>query len=62
MKLELLTHSTVVDDAMRFVSQHQSNNKKVKNSNIESEESDYAEELGEEQEKETDVETTNGVF
>lgn len=59
MKLELLTHSTVVDDAMRFVSQHQSNNKKVKNSNIESEESDYAEELGEEQEKETDVETTN---
>jgi DNA-binding transcriptional regulator LsrR (DeoR family) len=37
MKLELLTHSTVVDDAMRFVSQHQSNNDKGNDSKGKSE-------------------------
>ena len=49
MKLELLTHSTVVDDAMRFVSQHQSNTERLSSSNDSNDE-------------ELEAETTNRVF
>ena len=61
MKLDLLTNATVVDDAIRFVSQSSKENLKVSSSNSneddkESNESDYNEDkdrLEEEQEEET---------
>ena len=77
MKLELLTNATVVDDAMRFVSEYSNNRKKLvskqeeNNNNQESkekEESDYNSEdtgLEEEHEEEESVTirtTTNEVF
>ena len=77
MKLELLTNATVVDDAMRFVSEYSNNRKKLvskqeeNNNNQESkekEESDYNSEdtgLEEEHEEEESVTirtTTNKVF
>ena len=34
MKLDLLTNASVVDDAMRFVSQHNSNNNNMKNGKV----------------------------
>jgi hypothetical protein len=70
MKLDLLTNATVVDDAIRFVSQK--SNEKVKSSNSsrgdkeESNESDYNEDkdqLEEEQEeKKGEIATTNQIF
>ena len=70
MKLDLLTNATVVDDAIRFVSQK--SNEKVKSSNSsrgdkeESNESDYNEDkdqLEEEQEEKTgEIATTNQIF
>jgi hypothetical protein len=68
MKLDLLTNATVVDDAIRFVSQKSkewlksdSNNEDNKESN----EPDYDEDKGqleEKQEEETGEITTNQVF
>jgi hypothetical protein len=70
MKLDLLTNATVVDDAIRFVSQKSS--EKLKSSDTsdkavkeESNEPDYNEDknqLEEEQEEETGEVTTNQVF
>ena len=70
MKLDLLTNATVVDDAIRFVSQKSS--EKLKSSGTsdedrkeESREPDYGEDqdqLEEEQEEETGEVTTNQVF
>ena len=73
MKLELLTNATVVDDAIRFVSQHSTNNTKKlisqQNDNQESKEPDYDEgntdKQGEEEQEEQTGEissTTNQVF
>jgi hypothetical protein len=68
MKLELLTNATVVDDAIKFVSQKSKEKlKSSANSNEddkeESSELDYDEEqLEEEQEEETGEITTNEVF
>jgi hypothetical protein len=76
MKLELLTNATVVNDAMKFVSEHSSNKRLISNqeNNQVSKESDYNEDskLGEEQEKDTGgimtrettttTTTTNQVF
>jgi hypothetical protein len=76
MKLDLLTNATVVNDAMRFVSDYSNNNNNNKRlisseeNNQVSKESDYNEdsELEEEQEKETGeimtetTITTNQVF
>ena len=63
MKLDLLTNATVVDDAIRFVSQ-KSKETPLVNSNEgdreESKEPDYDED--EEQEEETGEATTNQVF
>jgi hypothetical protein len=68
MKLNLLTDATVVDDAIRFVSQ-KSKERPLANSNEgdkeESREPDYDEDkdqLEEEQEEETGRRTTNQVF
>jgi hypothetical protein len=71
MKLDLITNTTVVDDAIRFVSQR--SNDKVKpcsaNSNEDYKEasneynhSEDEDQLGEEQEEETGEITTNQVF
>ena len=71
MKLELLTNATVVDDAIRFVSQKSKDKIKSSSSNgnkdekEESNEPDYDEDkdqLEEEQEEETDEMTSNQVF
>jgi hypothetical protein len=69
MKLELLTNATVVDDAIRFVSQ-KSKGKPLANSSEgdkeESKEPDYDEDkdqLEEEHEEESgEIRTTNQVF
>ena len=68
MKLDLLTNATVVDDAIRFVSQ-KSRQKATDSGNghdkEESNEPDYDEDkdqLEEEQEEETGEMTTNQVF
>ena len=68
MKLDLLTNATVVDDAIRFVSQKSKENlKSPTNSNrdnMESREPDYDEDkdrLEEEQEEKTGEITTNNV-
>jgi hypothetical protein len=75
MKLDLLTNATVVDDAIRFVSQKSKENLKATSSNSnegeeeESKEPDYDEgkdQLEEEQEEESreiaEAITTNKVF
>jgi hypothetical protein len=77
MKLDLLTNATVVNDAMKFVSDHNSNYKKLvykqENTSKESKERDYNNDQDnelEEQEKEKEKEimtkrtttTTNQVF
>jgi hypothetical protein len=70
MKLDLLTNATVVDDAIRFVSQKSKENLKPasgKGDNEKSNEPDYDEDkdqLEEEQEKQTGeiAITTNAVF
>jgi hypothetical protein len=69
MKPVLLTNTTVVDDAIRFVSQNFADNEKLKSDSDkddqeESNEPDYDEDenhLEEEQEEETKM-TTNHVF
>ncbi len=67
MKLDLLTNATVVDDAIRFVSQKSKDNVKSfsEGGKEESNEPDYDEDkdqLEEEQEEETGEMTTNQVF
>jgi predicted transcriptional regulator len=70
MKLDLLTNATVVDDAIRFVSQKSEDNEKLKlgsgKDDEGSKEADYDEDkdpLEEEQEEETgEITTTNQVF
>ena len=67
MKLDLLTNATVVDDAIRFVSQKSKENLKPasgKGDNEKSNEPDYDEDQLEEAQKEEEVEeiTTNEVF
>jgi Trp operon repressor len=69
MKLDLLTNATVVDYAIRFVSQKSKENLKPNSSSSnesESNEPDYGEDtdqLGEEQEEEAgEITTTNQVF
>ena len=56
MKLDLLTNASVVDDAMRFVSEHNNNKKEVKEKDISSV---VAAVVAEEEEETT---TTNQVF
>jgi hypothetical protein len=69
MKLDLLTNASVLDDAIRFVSQKSKDNENLKSSTEgdkeESKEADYDEDtdqLEEEQEEETGVMTMNQVF
>jgi hypothetical protein len=69
MKLDLLTNATVVDDAIRFVSDRSKDKEKMESSDSndkeESNEPDYNEDedqLEEEQEKETGEMTINQVF
>jgi hypothetical protein len=70
MKLDLLTNATVVDDAIRFVSQKSKENLKSSNSNEddkeESNEPDYDEDedqLKEKQQEETgEISTANQIF
>jgi hypothetical protein len=70
MKLDLLTNATVVDDAIRFVSQRSKENLKPSPSNSneddkESREPDYNEDedqLEEKEEEETGEMTTNRIF
>ena len=67
MKMDLLTNVTVVDDAIRFVSERQKGKLKLFacNDNKESNEPDYDEDqnqLEEEQEEETGETTVNHVF
>ena len=69
MKLELLTNATVVDDAIRFVSQKPKESEEPTKSNDEddkeSREPDYDEDkdqLEEEQEEESGQITVNHVF
>jgi DeoR/GlpR family transcriptional regulator of sugar metabolism len=67
MKLELLTNATVVDDAIRFVSDRSKDNLKpsTEGDKEESNEPDYDEDrdrLEEDQEEETENVTTNQVF
>jgi hypothetical protein len=69
MKLELLTNATVVDDAIRFVSEKPKEKLKLPSSahNGESKEQDYGEKGEEEQEEEKEsgeiiTTTTNQVF
>jgi predicted transcriptional regulator len=66
MKLELLTNATVVDDAIRFVSQKSKEKLKCDEDHKGSNEPDYDEDkdqLEEEQEKETgEITTINQVF
>ena len=68
MKLDLLTNATVVNDAMKFVSEH-SNNNNTKNLSYRkdsqgSKEPDYDEDKDqlEEQEEQTGEITTNYIF
>ena len=66
MKLDLLTNATVVDDAIRFVSQK--SKEKIKSSSNdnehdkESNEPNYEDQLEEEQEEQTGEITINHVF
>jgi len=67
MKLDLLTNATVVDDAIRFVSQKSNENAKScsEGDKEESNEPDYDEDkdqLEEEQEEKTQEMPTNQVF
>jgi hypothetical protein len=67
MKLDLLTNATVVDDAIRFVSEHSKNKLRLSsNSNEEdgkgSDEPDCDDQLEEKQEGETGELITNQVF
>jgi hypothetical protein len=66
MKLELLTNATVVDDAIRFVSQKSKEKLKCDEDHKGSNEPDYDEDkdqLEEEQEEETgEITTINQVF
>ena len=70
MKMDLLTNATVVDDAIRFVSQKSQDKQKIKSAISESdkEESNGSDndededQLDEEQEEETGDLTTNQVF
>ena len=66
MKLELLTNATVVDDAIRFVSKSTQNLKSSSNnSDGESNQHDYEEQLEKDQEEKTEeitTVTTNQVF
>ena len=67
MKLDLLTNATVIDDAIRFVSQKSKENLKSSNEGDkeESNEPDYDEDkdqLEEEQEEQTGKAITNCVF
>jgi hypothetical protein len=69
MKLDLLTNATVVDDAIKFVSQKSKGKERLKlfseDEKEESNEPDYDEDkdqLDEEQEEETAELTTNQVF
>jgi hypothetical protein len=66
MKLDLLTNATVVDDAIRFVSQKSKEKVESMDScnenSKESREPDYDHKLEEEQEEETEEITTNHVF
>jgi hypothetical protein len=72
MKLDLLTNATVVDDAIRFVSQKSKSKEELSSSNSDSEyykeesnESEYGEDrdlLEKEQEEETGQVTINQVF
>jgi hypothetical protein len=69
MKLDLLTNATVVDDAIKFVSQKSKGKERIKlfseDEKEESNEPDYDEDkdqLDEEQEEETAELTTNQVF
>ena len=69
MKLDLLTNATVVDDAIRFVSQKSVNNAESTDASSEDDdearEPDYEEDkdqLEEEQEEETGEISTNQVF
>src|SRR5919197_2806271 len=52
MKLDLLTNATVVDDAVRFVSEHSSNNKKLVSKEEDSDYNNEDKELEEESRKE----------
>ena len=67
MKLDLLTNGTVVDDAIRFVSEKSKQNLKPPSSSSnedenESDELDYNEDQLEEQEEDTREMTINQVF
>ena len=68
MKLDLLTNATVVDDAIRFISEKSKDKEKLKSSSEgdkeESNEPDYEDndQLEEKQEEETDEITVNQVF
>jgi hypothetical protein len=63
MKLDLLTNATVVDDAIRFVSQQSKDKEKLKSSSLLEDDKEESKELNydEELEKITQV-TTNNVF
>jgi hypothetical protein len=63
MKLELLTNATVVDDAIRFVSQKSKDKEKLKSSSSNEDDKEESKELNydEELEEITQV-TTNNVF
>jgi hypothetical protein len=64
MKLELLTNATVVDDAIRFVSQKSNENGRLSRENykVESKEPNYDEDKDKLQEEETGGITINQVF
>ena len=65
MKMDLLTNTTVVDDAIRFVSQKSQDKQKIKSAISESDKEESNEDkdqLEEEQEEETGDLTTNQVF
>jgi hypothetical protein len=64
MKLELLTNATVVDDAIRFVSQKSNENGGLSRENykVESKEPNYDEDKDKLQEEETGGITINQVF
>jgi hypothetical protein len=64
MKLDLLTNATVVDDAMRFVSEHFNNNNKEskeESNNQKSKEPDYDEKDSDKQGEEKQEEQTGEV-
>jgi hypothetical protein len=70
MKLDLLTNATVVDDAIRFVSQKSKDKEKESSSNNSNEDEkesnepdyEYEDQLEEEQDEETEETTINQVF